>query len=109
MRKSIGAIVIVIGIIAGLVFFASGNQLNKSGDSMKLLVSQSGTSLAEAYYQDMGKMNTGLGTFAYALGLGIMAISIGIGAALIRSNETIDINKTTTNLETEDTEQSLSN
>lgn len=83
MKKNIGTLVIILGIISGIIFFVSGSQLSKTGDDMKELRSQSGDSLAEVYYQDVGEMNKGLGTLADALGVGVMTLSIGIGAKLI--------------------------
>lgn len=59
MKKKLGVLVIILGIISGIYFFNSEIQLNKTGSAMKLLVSKSGTSLAEMYSQDIREMNKG--------------------------------------------------
>lgn len=102
-----GILVIILGIMSGIAFFNSGNQLNKTGNDMKLLRSEGGNSLAEVYYQEIGEMNKGLGVLANGFGLGIMSISIGIGTKLITSNKSNIMNKNTNDSENEKTKESL--
>ena len=59
MKTYVGILIIILGIAAGIIFFVSGIQLNRTGNSMKELRSQGGNSVAEFYYQDMGGMNKG--------------------------------------------------
>ena len=67
MRKTLGIFVIIIGMYAGLLLVGAGTQLNTTGIAMESLKSESGTSLAEIYYQDMGGMSVGLGSVALAV------------------------------------------
>jgi ribosomal protein L40E len=89
-NKNIGMLIITLGIISGIIFFVSGSQFYTTSTDMSSLRSESGTSLAEAYYQDVGGMNKGLGLFSYALGVGIIAISIGIGEKFIDIENNFD-------------------
>lgn len=70
----------ISGIIACIIFIIAGYKLNNNGKDMKELRSQGGTSLAEAYYQDIGVMNEALGYLCYGLGVGIFTIAFGISA-----------------------------
>ncbi|MFL0197827.1 hypothetical protein ACJDU8_19980 [Clostridium sp. WILCCON 0269] len=101
MRKKIGILVIVLGIISGIVFFHSGLQLKGTANNSKVVDSQIGTSLDKVYYQEFGEMNKGLGIFADACGLAIITISIGIGTKLIVNKKSVDDLKNTDNLKTE--------
>ena len=82
MKKCIGTLVIALGIISGLVFFSAGSKFSETAENMITLTSESGTSLAEVYYQDVGGISKGLGLLSNALGIGIIAISIGYGAKI---------------------------
>jgi hypothetical protein len=64
------------------MFFIAGSQLNKTAANMADLRSQSGTSLAEVYYQEVGGISKGLGFMSYGLGIGIIGISIALGSKL---------------------------
>ena len=86
MKKTMGTLTIILGIIACIMFFNAGSKLNETGTEMNRLTSQSGTSLAEAYYQSVGDMNKGLGTLCYAMWIGTLAISIGIGSSYKTKN-----------------------
>lgn len=84
MKKSyMGIAIICLGILSGIIFFSAGNHLQHTGDDMKTLMSESGTSLAEVYYQDVGKIAIGLGKMCYTLGLGIITTSCGIGGKYV--------------------------
>lgn len=67
---------IIIAIIACILFFISAEQISKVANDMIDLRSQAGTSLAEVYYQDIGKALKGFAMFARALGISIVAITI---------------------------------
>jgi Predicted membrane protein len=79
-RSALNKYVIVLGIIACILFFISANQISSVGKEMILLRSQSGTSLAEVYYQDVGKALDGFAMFARALGISILGISFAFGS-----------------------------
>lgn len=83
MRKFIGGVTIILGIISCIIFFSAGSHLNTTGEDMNNLRSQSGTSLAEAYYQEIGEVSKGIGKLCYALGVGSLTISIGVGGSLL--------------------------
>ena len=70
--------ILAIGVIAGLLFFSAGLKFNKAGSELLELRSKSGTSVAEAYYQEMGQMNKGFSTLSYALGLSVFGICLGV-------------------------------
>lgn len=89
MKKTIGVVTIILGIISGIMFFSAGSHLSDNGKDMKQLKSQGGTSLAEAYYQDVGEISNGIGKLCYALGLGTLATSIGIGGSLYSAESKI--------------------
>jgi hypothetical protein len=89
MKKTMGILTILLGIISCIMFFQAGSHLNDNGKEMKQLKSQGGTSLAEAYYQDIGEISKGLGSLCYAFGFGSLAISIGIGGNLYQTENKI--------------------
>jgi hypothetical protein len=73
-------LILCLGIVACLLFCVAGFKLQSSGDGMKELFSVSGTSVAEAYYRDMGDFSKGMGIFCFGLGIVSLIISIGISA-----------------------------
>lgn len=89
MKKTIGTVTIILGIIACIMFFNAGSHLTDTGKDMKKLQSQGGTSLAEFYYQDVGEISNGIGKLCYALGLGTLAISLGIGGSICQVEKKI--------------------
>ncbi|MDS0525027.1 hypothetical protein NNC19_04985 [Clostridium sp. SHJSY1] len=89
MSNSKGILTIVLGIASCIIFFVAGIDLGNTGDKMQQLKSQSGTTVAEAYYQDIGSMNKGLGKLCYGLGIASLAISIGLS----KNNVSEDIKK----------------
>lgn len=91
MRRTLGIAVIILGIIAGVVFFSAGSKISETGKQMNKLQSQGGTSLAEAYYQDVGDVAGGFGIFAYGVGTAIIALSLGIGGKMIADDKTPDV------------------
>lgn len=68
--------IIIIGIIACLVFFNAASQISNAATDMTFITSQSGTSIAEIYYQDMGKVLLGFATLAKGFGISILALSV---------------------------------
>lgn len=83
MRKLIGGVTIILGVISCIMFFSAGSHLNTTGKDMNKLRSQGGTSLAEVYYQEVGEISKGIGKICYALGVGNLTISIGVGGNLL--------------------------
>ena len=82
-RKSVGILVIIFGLISGIMFFNSGSKLKDTGKNMSYLRSQAGTSLAEAYYQEVGNMNIGFGKGMSAMGLTVITFSLALGGLII--------------------------
>lgn len=75
-KNNLSKVSMIIAIIACILFFVSAEQISKVANDMIDLRSQSGTSLAEVYYQDVGKALKGFAMFARALGVSILAITI---------------------------------
>lgn len=73
----VGTLVIVLGIISCVLFFVSASD-------MIALRSQSGTTVAEVYYQDMGKIFKGFAVFSRAIAISTLSITIYMGTKLIR-------------------------
>ncbi|WP_017413473.1 hypothetical protein [Clostridium tunisiense] len=80
----VGVLVIVLGIIACGLFFMSASDITTSASDMITLRSQSGTSVAEAYYQDMGKVFKGFAMFSRAIGISTLSITTYMGTRLIK-------------------------
>jgi hypothetical protein len=57
--------------------------LYDEGTKLTTLESVSGNSIAEAYYQKMGRYGVAYSSVCYAFGWGIIAISLGLGGNLI--------------------------
>lgn len=89
-KKILGVVIIVLGILSGVIFFVAGSSVGKAGDSMTELKSQAGTSLAEAYYQEVGEFAKGISTFIYGLGLAVITFSIGLGGKMVISVDVKD-------------------
>ncbi|WP_162920256.1 zinc ribbon domain-containing protein [Clostridium fermenticellae] len=73
-QNNIFKIFIALAIIGCALFFISAEQISKAGDDMITLRSEAGTSLAEVYYQDVGRALKGFAMFARGLGVSILAI-----------------------------------
>jgi hypothetical protein len=78
MRKIIAIFTLLIGLASGGIFIYSGSFFVKIGLELSFLQSVAGNSLAEAYYQNIGKFIGVLRYFAYGCGGSIIALSIGI-------------------------------
>jgi hypothetical protein len=81
--KGLGGVVIVIGILSFVNFSEAGKRLQESGEELTRLQSQSGTSIAEAYYQGIGKAQIGQGSAAYGMAQATLMIALGLGGAMI--------------------------
>ena len=79
-----GILVILMGGISCILFFISASDIATSASDMITLHSQSGTSVAEAYYQDMGKVFKGFAMFSRAIGISTLSITTYLGTKLIR-------------------------
>lgn len=75
-KSSFAKFSLIAAGIACILFFISAEQISKVADDMAHLRSQAGTSLAEIYYQDIGKALKGFAMFARALGVSILAVTI---------------------------------
>lgn len=86
-KKTLGTVVIVFGIIGGLLLFSAGGQMGKAGTVMLDIQSQSGNSIAEEYYQEMGAFTKGLGLAMRGLSLATIGVSLALGGNLVKSEE----------------------
>jgi len=93
MKKILGIVIIILGVISGLLFFNAGMKLSSSGKDLTSLRSVGGTSIAESYYQSMGEYGLAYSTICYALGLSIITISLGFGGRYLFDNETLSFEK----------------
>lgn len=82
-KRTLGFIIITLGMISGVVFFVSGNLIGSTGSTMTVLQSQAGNTVAEAYYQNVGELAKGISIFIYAIGLATITFSIGLGGKLV--------------------------
>jgi ABC-type Na+ efflux pump permease subunit len=101
MKKILGIIVIALGLASGALFYQAGTQFKESasdlrehGKELTYLRSKGGTTVAEAYYQEIGRYGIsfagswiGCSYFSYALGMGVLALSTGLGINLITKSE----------------------
>jgi hypothetical protein len=81
--KGLGGVVIVIGILSFMNFSEAGKKLRESGQELTELRSQGGTSVAEVYYQGVGKSLIGQGSAAYGMAQATLMISVGLGGSMI--------------------------
>ncbi|WP_050607325.1 zinc ribbon domain-containing protein [Clostridium niameyense] len=65
-----------IAIIGAGLFFAAGEELAAVGESMTTITSVSGDSIAEVYYQDVGKAVKGFAMFCRALGTSVLFMAV---------------------------------
>jgi hypothetical protein len=101
MKKVLGIIVIALGLASGGLFYQAGTQfkesgsdLRKHGEELTYLRSRGGETIAEAYYQEIGRYGIsyagygiGFSHFSYALGLGVLAVSTGLGVNLMTKSD----------------------
>lgn len=97
MRKIIGGIVIVLGIIAGILLFSAGSAMNSHGAELTKLQSEAGNTIAEAYYQEIGNYGIATSQAYYGFGLAVIAISLALGARLFITNSPSPKSTTPTN------------
>lgn len=83
MKKPFGVLVIAAGVLSGILFFVAGSRLGSSATELTELRSVGGTSVAEAYYQEMGRHGLAYAMALYACGLGVISISLGLGGVLL--------------------------
>jgi hypothetical protein len=89
MKNVAAVFVLILGLAVGGLFLYSGYLIQESGNDLTTLRSQSGTSVAEAYYQEIGRFGIALSYFAYACGGGIAVISIGVCGLLASSTKKV--------------------
>jgi hypothetical protein len=95
MRK-LSAIVKGTGVLAGgLLFFIAGIILLNSAMELMSLKSQSGNSVAEAYYQQMGQHGLGYSIISFAFGLATISLSLALGEVLRSRENNTDVNPQT--------------
>ncbi len=67
---------LLIAIIGAGLFFVAGEQLSSVGESMTTIKSISGETVAEAYYQDVGRAVKGFAMFCRALGASVLFMAV---------------------------------
>lgn len=92
VRNILGVLIIIFGIASGTLFFIAGNQFSEASQNMKDLKTQSGNSLQEAYYREMGGLSKGLGFVSYGMGIGVFGISVAIGGKIILRHQLEETN-----------------
>ncbi|NFE80042.1 zinc ribbon domain-containing protein [Clostridium sporogenes] len=65
---------VIIAIVGCVLFFISAQQISEAAERMIEIRSVSGDSVAEAYYQEVGKALKGFAMFCRALGVSILTI-----------------------------------
>jgi hypothetical protein len=83
LMKGLGFVVIVLGLFSNVNFLEAGGRLQQSGKDLTVLRSKGGESVAEAYYQEVGRSQIGHGSEAYGMGLATLMISMGLGGSMI--------------------------
>ncbi|MBD3371518.1 MAG: hypothetical protein GF403_02235 [Candidatus Coatesbacteria bacterium] len=83
MRKVLGVLVLLLGVASCILFFISASQLAESGDELTYLRSVGGSTVAEYYYQEIGRFGIAVSMSLYALGLGTLGLCLGLGARLL--------------------------
>ena len=84
MKKVLGIIVIALGLASGGLFYQAGTQFKESGSDLRehgkeltYLRSRGGESIAEAYYQEIGRY--GISYAGYGIGFFSFFVCIRIG------------------------------
>jgi hypothetical protein len=87
MKKIFAMIILVLGFVSGGLCIYAGNQLGASGQFLTTLSSQGGNSVAEVYYQQMGKFGIAYAYLAYAMGVAAAMLGIGFASVLLSKSE----------------------
>jgi len=87
MKKITGIVVIVLGLISSGMFLSAGSKLSKSGDRLTYLQSQGGSTVAEAYYQEIGRYGIAYSFAAYGMSCAVLMLACGLGGFLIFQEE----------------------
>ena len=88
VKKKLGAIVIVMGLIVGVLFITAGYKISAAGDEMSYIRSIGGSTIDEAFYQEFGEMSKGIGLFVYGIGFTAIAVSGVAGGIMLLSEDT---------------------
>jgi len=78
MNKTFAILVVVFGLIISGLCFTAGGLLWESGKELTLLRSQGGTSVAEAFYQEIGQFGLAFSLLSYALSITSFMLSLGL-------------------------------
>lgn len=93
MKRAIGIVVLICGLLSGIVFFVAGFNLSAASTHMTDLRSVGGNSVAEAYYQEAGRQGLAYSTAFHACGLGIISISLGLAGLLLSGTDSDPTNR----------------
>lgn len=91
MYKLIGIFVIILGIISALLFYTAAVKFANTGEDLSNLRSVSGTSIAEAYYQEIGHYGIANSSLCYGLAFMTLCLSISMGVILISKDSDSEI------------------
>ncbi len=83
LMKGLGCVVILLGLVSFSNFAEAGYRLQRSGQELTELKSQGGNTVAEAYYQEVGRSQIGQGSAASGMAMLTLMISIGWGGSMI--------------------------
>jgi hypothetical protein len=87
VKKLTGIVIILLGFAGGAFFCAGGAQMYLYGSELTTLRSQSGTSVAEAYYQEIGHFDQAGALADVGSGFAVVAISLGLGGVLLSAKD----------------------
>jgi hypothetical protein len=83
LMKGLGCVVILLGLVSFTKFADAGYKLQRSGEELTELRSQGGNTVAESYYQGVGRSQIGQSSAAYGMAMSTLMISIGWGGSMI--------------------------
>lgn len=83
MKIVMAILIVALGLISGFLFFDAGSMLSLSGQNLTMLQSVAGGTIAEAYYQEIGRYGMAFSQIAYAMGTGVIMVSVGFGGLLV--------------------------
>lgn len=77
-------VTVTLGVISGILFIVAGIMIGIDASDLTELRSQGGQTIAEIYYQQMGKYGIAYSIMSIGMGLGLIMVSIGLGSLLVR-------------------------
>ena len=84
-NEKASSIIITTGVVSGVFFILAGIMIGIYGSDLTELRSRGGQTIAEVYYQSMGKYGLSYSMMSIGAGLGMIMISLGFGSLLLRN------------------------